>query len=413
MSDISDPAVSDADQPPCPPPAVSDDPCSGLEIGGLNLDMLSKLDLGTAGDQPGNVIVIEDDLFEETPTVEPEVGGYTKIDETRPPVTLNQTQPTFAPLEPACDDALVAEFKMDGSAPSSLLLVVRDDLHAVAASAGRLRLAARSVDKGDVLHTFIVDKDANRDAPRPHGDYNVPVCLVTDDGEADGAAVADPGTVQITMNGDAISAVVISHDEQHPHRTLEVGFLPGKDELFSRNKGILETDLLAGKTVAIIGLGSGGGTVAVELAKAGVGKFILIDNERLELCNVARHVLDIRDVGRLKTNAMADAVKSRNPFATVVSSPMDVVSRRKDLKKLLHDEKADLLVMATDTKVSRGVLNELALELGVVAIFGRTIVRAAGGDVLRVRPISNPSTTASQGKDGTISSEHPCLNWSV
>lgn len=104
---------------------------------------------------------------------------------------------------------------------------------------------------------------------------------------------------------------------------------------------------------------------------------------------MSRHVLDARDVGRLKTNAMSDAVKARNPHARVVKAPMDVVAQRGELKALLLREGADLLIMATDTKSSRGVLNDLALDLGIVAIFGRTIVRASGGDVLRVRPNNN------------------------
>mmetsp|Transcript_19808 Transcript_19808/g.51860 ORF Transcript_19808/g.51860 Transcript_19808/m.51860 type:complete len:398 (+) Transcript_19808:589-1782(+) len=101
---------------------------------------------------------------------------------------------------------------------------------------------------------------------------------------------------------------------------------------------------------------------------------------------------------------MRDQVKSRNPYAAVLARPMDVIKQKAELKQLLIDEGVDLLIMATDTATSRGVLNELALELGIVAIFGRTIVRAAGGDVLRVRP--NYAAVA----QGAPPRQHPCLN---
>src|SRR5579863_14824 len=56
--------------------------------------------------------------------------------------------------------------------------------------------------------------------------------------------------------------------------------VPIREELFSRVHGLYETDVLKTKTVLIVGVGSGGSTIAIELAKAGVGNFILIDHDR-------------------------------------------------------------------------------------------------------------------------------------
>ena len=60
--------------------------------------------------------------------------------------------------------------------------------------------------------------------------------------------------------------------------------------LFARNAPVLETDALAAKRVLCVGLGSGGSTVADLLARSGVGRFVLWDNDSLEPHNVARHV---------------------------------------------------------------------------------------------------------------------------
>ena len=53
-------------------------------------------------------------------------------------------------------------------------------------------------------------------------------------------------------------------------------FIPAAEEVFSRTRGILETSLIAQKKVCLIGLGSGGSAIAVELAKCGIGHFHLI-----------------------------------------------------------------------------------------------------------------------------------------
>ena len=88
----------------------------------------------------------------------------------------------------------------------------------------------------------------------------------------------------------------------------EVNFIPSREEMYSRAKGILEVDILSNKRVMIIGLGSFGSQIAIELAKAGVGEFALFDFDRVELHNLARHTCTIKDLGRLKTDAIKDAV---------------------------------------------------------------------------------------------------------
>ena len=51
-------------------------------------------------------------------------------------------------------------------------------------------------------------------------------------------------------------------------------------DIFSRNVGILESTVMLEKKAVFVGCGSVGSLVAVELAKAGVGNFMLIDKEK-------------------------------------------------------------------------------------------------------------------------------------
>lgn len=89
--------------------------------------------------------------------------------------------------------------------------------------------------------------------------------------------------------------------------------------IFSRNKGILETDVMGKKCAVILGCGSVGSLVAMELARAGVGHFVLVDADTLEYHNLCRHQCGIEDVGDLKVNALKRKLLNINPDVDVVT----------------------------------------------------------------------------------------------
>lgn len=161
-------------------------------------------------------------------------------------------------------------------------------------------------------------------------------------------------------------------------------FIPSRRELYSRNRGILETGILESKRVMIVGLGSFGSHIAIELAKAGVGAFALFDFDRLELHNLARHTCTISDLGRLKTDAIYDAIKGKNPFAQIDKFPINI----NDNIPLLNQEiaKSDLVICATDNNRSRFNISDALVRQQRTGIFGRAVTRAEGGDVFRYRP---------------------------
>jgi molybdopterin/thiamine biosynthesis adenylyltransferase len=88
-------------------------------------------------------------------------------------------------------------------------------------------------------------------------------------------------------------------------------------DVFSRNTGILETGMMKSMTAIISGCGSVGSYVALELARSGVGRFLLIDNDVVSYANVCRHQCGIADVGRYKANAVADRIRLINPEAQI------------------------------------------------------------------------------------------------
>lgn len=164
----------------------------------------------------------------------------------------------------------------------------------------------------------------------------------------------------------------------------QLTLIPSAENLFSRSKGILEVGILQHKRVLIIGLGSFGSQIAIELAKAGVGNIALMDFDRVELHNLSRHTATVRDLGRLKTNVIEESILGKNPYADVEKYPVNI---NEDLP-LLYKEvgKADLVICATDNNTSRFNISKALVEKEKVGIFGRAITRAEGGDVFRYRP---------------------------
>ena len=188
------------------------------------------------------------------------------------------------------------------------------------------------------------------------------------------------GTVEVYM-------VVEKQDGERSvieRRPCTFTFIPSRGNLYSRSRGLLEVDVLKDRRVMIVGLGSFGSQIAVELAKAGVGTFSLVDFDRVELHNLSRHTATVGDLGRLKTDVIEDAILGKNPYAVVEKHPVDINS---DLD-FLHSEveKADLVICATDNNTSRFNISAALVAKGRVGIFGRAITRAEGGDVFRYRP---------------------------
>lgn len=71
-------------------------------------------------------------------------------------------------------------------------------------------------------------------------------------------------------------------------------------------------------TVAICGLGGLGSNIALSLARAGVGKLILIDFDRVELSNLHRQQYRSGQLGQEKALALAETLEEIAPFAHLV-----------------------------------------------------------------------------------------------
>ena len=70
-------------------------------------------------------------------------------------------------------------------------------------------------------------------------------------------------------------------------------------------------------TVAVCGLGGLGSNIAIALSRAGVGKLILIDFDRVDITNLHRQQYKADQIGMYKTVALAENLKEISPYISL------------------------------------------------------------------------------------------------
>ncbi len=111
-------------------------------------------------------------------------------------------------------------------------------------------------------------------------------------------------------------------------------------------------------TVAVCGLGGLGSNIAIALARAGIGRLILIDFDRVDLANLHRQQYRMGQIGRYKTEAMLQNL-------TELSLCIDVVIHTVRLDadnayELLQS--ADIICEAFDRAEAKAMLTNFVLE---------------------------------------------------
>ena len=97
-----------------------------------------------------------------------------------------------------------------------------------------------------------------------------------------------------------------------------------KDNVFERSEILLgcdSTKILATKKVVIFGIGGVGSYVAEALARSGVGEFLLVDNDTINISNINRQLIALHStVGKYKVDVMQQRILDINPQSIVESS---------------------------------------------------------------------------------------------
>ncbi len=140
-------------------------------------------------------------------------------------------------------------------------------------------------------------------------------------------------------------------------------------ERFSRTERLFGTaamEKLAASRVAVFGLGGVGGYAAEALARSGVGRLDLIDNDTVSVTNLNRQILATEQtLGMAKTDAAEKRILSINPNCRVRKFQVFFLP---ETGRFFDFSQYDYVVDAVDTVTAKLALAEAAAEAGTPII---------------------------------------------
>ena len=120
-------------------------------------------------------------------------------------------------------------------------------------------------------------------------------------------------------------------------------------------------------SVMVFGVGGVGSHSTEALARSGVGKLILIDNDTVSVTNINRQSIALHStVGLYKTKIMKEKIADICPDIRVETYEMFVLPDNLDL--LFEQEKPDYILDAIDTVTAKLAITELAQKLDIPLI---------------------------------------------
>ena len=111
-------------------------------------------------------------------------------------------------------------------------------------------------------------------------------------------------------------------------------------------------------TVAVCGLGGLGSNIAIALARAGIGKLLLIDFDRVDITNLHRQQYKANQIGRYKTEALAEILLEIAPYTETKTVTAKITEE--NFADLL--EGADVVCEAFDNAEAKAMLVNGVLE---------------------------------------------------
>ena len=111
-------------------------------------------------------------------------------------------------------------------------------------------------------------------------------------------------------------------------------------------------DRFSSATAAICGLGGLGSNIAIALARAGIGRLILVDFDRVDITNLHRQQYKAEQIGKYKTEALAANLLEISPYTEVKGVTEKVTED--NFPELL--EGADIVCEAFDNAEAKAML---------------------------------------------------------
>ncbi len=164
----------------------------------------------------------------------------------------------------------------------------------------------------------------------------------------------------------------------------------------------LSTELqsLSSKSVGIVGLGSVGSKVASSLARTGVARFYLVDDDIFLPENICRNNLDWRNVGEHKVDAVTEVLSYISSFAQVEVATINLGGQESSatLDYVLRQlSQCDILIDATANPRVFNLLTAVAKTYSMPLIWIEILAGGIGGMIARSRPGKDPFPLVMRG----------------
>lgn len=111
-------------------------------------------------------------------------------------------------------------------------------------------------------------------------------------------------------------------------------------------------------TVAVCGLGGLGSNIAIHLARAGIGKLILIDFDHVDITNLHRQQYKVSQIGMYKTDALMNNLREINPYIEIEIHNKRITEE--NAIELLNN--ADIICEAFDNAEVKAMLTDIVLS---------------------------------------------------
>ena len=142
-------------------------------------------------------------------------------------------------------------------------------------------------------------------------------------------------------------------------------------------------------SVAIVGLGSVGSKIAVSLARTGVKRFVLVDDDVLTPHNLVRNELDWRAVGFEKADAVARAIRRVAPGVSIEPFHIGVATQENPLVTATVVDSltsCSLVVDATANGNAFVTLSAVCKRARIPLVWGELFAGGTGALMARSRP---------------------------
>lgn len=212
--------------------------------------------------------------------------------------------------------------------------------------------------------------------------------------------------VEDASNQQSLSAYWVDDELAFVNNEIEYEIKPYclVQNVFSRNTGILESNIMREKNVIILGCGSVGSLVALELARSGVGNFLLIDNDIVEYHNICRHQCSIVDVGNYKVESLKKRILQINPYAHISTQPTVVEQVKKDMFDSFCLSGNAIIVGCADNRSADVYGNSISVSYNIPFLSIGFWDRAFAGEIFYYLPEKNmPCYKCALGDGGEFS----------